>query len=980
MSDTHTELAVGIDLGTTFSVVSHIDRNGRPWTVMNSEGDITTPSVVFFDKKSVVVGKEAAKVAEYEPERSAQFAKRDMGRDTFRKQIRGEEFPPEVVQALILKKLKEDAELKLGDFSKVVVTVPAYYNEPMRQATQVAGKLAGLDVLDIINEPTAAAISFGVQQGFLSTSGESTSEETILVYDLGGGTFDATIMVIDGQNYKALATLGDVYLGGIDWDRRIVNHIAQTFVEEHGVDPREDPAGMQTLMQEAEDAKHSLSSREETTIRYAFNGQRISVDLTRDEFETMTGDLLDRTLMTLRKLLREVKLEWKDITRLLLVGGSSRMPMIHNMLEEESGLSVDRSLSPDEAVAHGAAIYASLLLGSPEATKLGMSVQNVNSHDLGVLGVEAATGMKRRQIMIPRNTSLPATGVRKFKTFKETQRSVAVNVVEGGDASGNNATQIGKCVVKDLPNLPAKTPVEVIFKYSPNGMLTVAAWLPSIKKKAQLEIERNVGLSNELFEAWAKRIQGGLTDASTLELEPAAKSEATESKPEAKAEPAKGQKSEPKQKAKPASVAAVAATKEEAKPQEPVAKGTSTDEPKPQEPAKAAVESSDDPATKETTVAEESSQQETSPQEKAAEQPLVNEEAKAVEAAKSEATESVDSSGAAELEVIETDAQVADEQTQPVKAKDAENSKEEKPQSAEKSKDKPASAKTKQKEGPSVSLVVAERTEEEEAEEAARNRKRQFAVLGMNTALHALALLILALIILPAKTKENFTVISSRVSDDQLEEEIQEEVELEQPEQIETETKMEVVNDIVSDSNETLELDISDLEPSSVAPDPNANAPAPVAKVTGEMGGRSKAGKTALVNKYGGNAQSEAAVQYGLRWLARHQASDGSWSFDHTHGGNCDCDQPGSMAQTQVGATAMALMAYLAAGHTYYTGTFHKNVTAGLNYIMANGKMTENGADFRGVAEGNSGMYVHGIVTIALCEALAMNDEAIKVR
>ena len=1072
MNDSNTELAAGIDLGTTFSVVAHIDANGRPWTVMNSEGDLTTPSVVFFDKKSVVVGKEAVKVAEYEPERIAQFVKRDMGRDKFRKQIRGEELPPEVVQALILKKLKEDTELKLGALSKVVITVRAYFNEPMRQATQVAGKIAGLEVLDIINEPTAAAISFGVQQGFLNTSGESTAKETILVYDLGGGTFDATIMTIEGQNYKALATLGDVYLGGIDWDRRIVDHIAESFKEEHDVDPRDDPAGLQTLLQEAEDAKHALSAREETTIRYAFNGQRVAVTLTRSEFETMTGDLLDRTMMTLRKLLREVKLEWKDITRLLLVGGSSRMPMIHEMLESESGLAVDRSLSPDEAVAHGAAIYASLLLGSPEAQKMGMSVSNVNSHDLGVLGVEASTGMKRRQIMIPRNTALPATGVRKFKTFKENQRSVAVNVVEGGDASGNNATQIGKCVVKDLPNLPAKTPVEVIFKYSENGMLTVAAWLPTIKKKAALEIERSSGLPGAQLTAWADRVQQGLTDESVLKLSEPPKVEATQ--PEEPAAEAKAKQTEtqkPKaEKAKPKSAnedtakqpqsAAKPKTKQ-AKPAKPAAaeaavaaaaasvaaKASAPAKPKPVPQEAASVSASEPPSTtaevQQTSPEIAATTAATPPPAPAVEAPAIEEPQVAVEpsvpaefpepaiVAREVAQETPSevppivepaAEAVAELPTITepttTPEPVVDElpsvtEPEPTSAEPPVDAAAENPES-EPSKDATADAKTTteskaaeskavskaaskataksdakskaasaaagKKDGEKVSLVVREKSEEEEAWEARQARIQQLKVLGINTGLHLVALLVLAAIILPAKAKESFEVISSRMPTEDIEEDFQEEMEIEQPEEIEPDTKMEVVNDIVSDSNETMELDISDLEPSSIAPDPLANAPAPVAKITGEMGGRSKAGKTALVNKYGGNAQSEAAVGYGLKWLSRHQLTDGSWSFDHTGANNCDCDQPGKLAQTRQGATAMALMTFLGAGHTYYSGTFHKNVTAGLNFIMNNGKMTENGADFRGVAEANSGMYVQGIVTIALCEALAMNDVALKLR
>jgi molecular chaperone DnaK len=213
------EPAVGIDLGTTFSVIAHLDSMGRPWTIPNAEGDLITPSVVFFDESSVIVGKEAVKAGGVAPEDIAQFVKLDMGSPAYEKPIKGEHMPPEVIQSFILDKLRRDAVLKLGEFRKVVITVPAYFNEPRRKATQDAGALAGLEVIDIINEPTAAAIAFGVQQGFLTAKGESKEKERIVIYDLGGGTFDVTLMEIDGRNYNAVATAGDVRLGGVDSGR-----------------------------------------------------------------------------------------------------------------------------------------------------------------------------------------------------------------------------------------------------------------------------------------------------------------------------------------------------------------------------------------------------------------------------------------------------------------------------------------------------------------------------------------------------------------------------------------------------------------------------------------------------------------------------------------------------------------------------------------------------------------------------------------
>src|SRR5208337_4535184 len=505
------QIAVGIDLGTTYSVIAHLDSMGRPWTIANAEGDLTTPSVVLFDRESVVVGKEAVNAMALEPKHVAQFVKGEMGNPFYSRPINGERLPPEVIQSFILRKLKEDAEKKLGVVRKAVVTVPAFFNEPRRKATQDAGQLAGLEVIDIINEPTAAAIAYGVQRGFLTAKGEAKQAEMILVYDLGGGTFDVTLMQIEGNAYRTIATAGDVYLGGIDWDRRIVDHVAQHFKDRyHGIDPREHPAGADGLLRKAEEAKRSLSARETAKIIYTHAGYNIALSLSRQEFESLTADLLDRTRFTTTNLLREAGMNVMDVTRVILVGGSTRMPMVGAMLERELGIKPDRSLSVDEAVAHGAAIYAGLLLAN-KSIGTDITVCNVNSHSLGVLGIEPATGRKRNTVLIPKNTRLPATSTRRFETRRDNQPNVAVDVIEGGDASGNGATSIGKCIVRNLPaELPAGTPVEVTFKYLADGRLKVQAWLPGLDRQADLVIDRSSGLTEERVAFWQKRLENGL--------------------------------------------------------------------------------------------------------------------------------------------------------------------------------------------------------------------------------------------------------------------------------------------------------------------------------------------------------------------------------------------------------------------------------------------------------------------------------------
>jgi molecular chaperone DnaK len=501
-------IAVGIDLGTTYSVLAHVDNSGRPWTVSNAEGEALTPSAVFFDRNRVVVGKPAIKAAEFEPLRVAQFVKRQMGESVFPSPIGGRNFPPEVLQALVLRKLRDDARLKLGPFTKAVITVPAYFNEPRRRATQDAGRLAGLDVLDIINEPTAAAIAFGVQQGFLTPQGESSRRETLLVYDLGGGTFDVTLMEIDGLHYRTIATAGDVYLGGMDWDQRLIDRVAQRFLDQFGIDPRQDEHALARLRWEVIEAKHALSARDEVELHFAHDGHRMRADLSREQFESLTGELLDRTMLTVRRVLKEAGRTWSDVTRLLLVGGATRMAMVQQMLRTESGLEPDRSLAADEAVAHGAAIYAALQTLPDHPQYQGISVRNVNSHDLGVLAIEPSTGMRRRQVLIPRNTPLPVVGICDFVTQRDGQANVRVSVVEGGDITGMHATPIGKCVVAGLPpGLPARSRVRVSFDYSASGLLNVGAALPGTGRHAAITIRRTSNLDDETFATWQAAIE-----------------------------------------------------------------------------------------------------------------------------------------------------------------------------------------------------------------------------------------------------------------------------------------------------------------------------------------------------------------------------------------------------------------------------------------------------------------------------------------
>jgi molecular chaperone DnaK len=517
--------AIGIDLGTTFSVIARLDDLGRPQTLINAEGDKITPSVVFFESEgNVVVGKEAAKALATDAEAVAQFAKRDLGSRFFHQRLGGRHYPPEAIQAWVLAKLRLDAQTQIGPFSKAVVTVPAYFDEVRRKATQDAGYIAGLDVIDIINEPTAAAVAFGFQEGFLRTDG-SGEKRKILVYDLGGGTFDVTVMEIGGKEFKALATDGDVMLGGADWDHRLLDHVAEEFKKKHAADPREDAACRGRLWRECEDAKRTLSARTKVHIACDYRGQAIRVEVTRQQFEEMTRDLLDRTAFTTRQTLSAAGLTWNDIERILLVGGSSRMPSVVEMLRKLSGKQPDASVSPDEAVAHGAALHAGILLAKHAGHSPHFSIKNVNSHSLGLVATDVRTRRPRTAVLIPRNTPLPVTARRVFKTQRPAQRSILVQIVEGESANPDDCVQLGKCSVRDLPaNLPEKTPIEVKFRYEDNGRLTVMVSVEGMDKQRKHELTRENTLSQEQLDAWRKYVTGidaGKAPASGSQIEKA---------------------------------------------------------------------------------------------------------------------------------------------------------------------------------------------------------------------------------------------------------------------------------------------------------------------------------------------------------------------------------------------------------------------------------------------------------------------------
>ena len=475
-------------------MIACVNTKGDTVTIPNAEGERTTPSAVLFEEEGMTVGREAIRALAVIPEQVALYAKREMGNPVFSKTLLGKTYPPEMIQSFILGKLRCDAQKWLGDgFSKVVITVPAYFNEPKRRATMDAGLLAGLDVRAVINEPTAAAIAFGIER-----ISRIVGSQNVLVFDLGGGTLDVSIVLVDGKKIEVVATDGNAMLGGIDWDQCLARWIDAQFEMRHSIKPSESNEGSEFLRSEAEKIKFSLSARKQVQVRLSYRGRTLDTQLSREEFHEMTAHLLDRCRFTVRKVVKDCRLEWIEIDRVLLVGGSTRMPMVPDMLLKESGIEPDASVSADEVVAHGAAVYAATLIEHLDTDgKLdSLDITDVNAHNLGVLGVDMKTGRKIVHVMIPRNTPLPASKISRFVTVRPHQPSVAIEVVEGGNSTGLNATTIGRCVIDKLArNLPAGSPVDVAFRYDVDGLIHVEAIMPTTGQRAEFTIDRAAGLS-----------------------------------------------------------------------------------------------------------------------------------------------------------------------------------------------------------------------------------------------------------------------------------------------------------------------------------------------------------------------------------------------------------------------------------------------------------------------------------------------------